>query len=244
MKPALKSILFALGFLFCCFLTPKVQAQLQIPDKPQAYVNDYAGLLSESESSQLEQRLKSFETETSNQVVVATFPSLEGDSIEDVSVRLAEKWKVGQKSRDNGVILLVFKNDRKLRIEVGYGLEGVLTDAVSKSIILNEITPSFKKADYFTGISSGVSAIFLATKGEYEAIAKKSGGLKNPDLWLFLGAFLFIFLLPTLGGRRGGGRDVTFGSGGWSSAGSSWGGGGGFSGGGGSFGGGGSSGSW
>ncbi len=244
MKPFYKSIFFIFSFLLFCFSSQTGQASLQIPDKALAYVNDYAGLLNAGEKLELEQRLKSFEDETSNQVLLVTFPSLEGDNIEDVSMRLAEKWKVGQKSRDNGVILLISKNDRKLRIEVGYGLEGVLTDATSRSIISNEITPAFKKGDYWTGISSGISAIFLATKGEYDAIPRSENTSKTSDVLTFLGILLLIFLLPILGGRRGN-RGITFGSSGWSGGGSSWGGGGGgFSSGGGSFGGGGSSGSW
>lgn len=220
---------------FCAFVTP---------DFPKGYVNDYAGILTESARQQLEQSLKSFEAESSNQVFVATFPSLEGENLEDVSMRLAEKWKAGQKDKDNGVILLVFKNDRKLRIEVGYGLEGVLTDALSKSIIQNEIVPYFKQGDYSAGILAGVAAIQKATQGEYRAKKKENELLWNdPDLWVLLGVIFVFFLLPILRGKRGR-NGITFGSGGWGGS-SSWGGGGGFSGGGGGgFGGGGSSGSW
>lgn len=215
---------------------------LEEPAPPSSYVNDYAGLLDASTKQGLENKLKEFENQTSNQIVIAIFPGLEGENLEDFSIRLAQKWKVGQKGKDNGVILLVFKKDRKLRIEVGYGLEGVLTDALSKSIIQNEIVPSFKQGDYSAGIQRGVAAIQKAIQGEYKA-EDKVLGWNDSDLWVFLLAILVFFVLPFF--RKKGWRNgMTLGSGGWSSA-SSWGGGGGgFSGGGGSFGGGGSSGSW
>lgn len=217
-------------------------ASFIIPAAPKAYVNDYVGLLDSSTKQKLEQTLKTFEEETSTQVLVAIFPSLEGENLEDLSIRLAEKWKAGQKDKDNGVILLVFKDDRKLRIEVGYGLEAVLTDALSKSIIQNEIVPYFKQGDYSSGILSGVAAILKATRGEYKAKkSQRNEGIDLDSLWLILFLFLFIFL-PQFQKNRGRRDGVTFGSG-WGGGGSS--GGGGFSGGGGGgFGGGGSSGSW
>lgn len=215
---------------------------LEEPALPSSYVNDYVGLLDASTKQGLENELKEFENQTSNQIVIAIFPSLEGENLEDFSIRLAQKWKVGQKGKDNGVILLVFKKDRKLRIEVGYGLEGVLTDALSKSIIQNEMLPSFKQGDYSTGIQRGAAAIQKAIQGEYKA-ESKTPGWNDSDLWVFLLIILVFFILP-LFKKKGWRNGITLGSGGWSS-GSSWGGsGGGFSGGGGSFGGGGSSGSW
>src|SRR4029434_7530579 len=99
---------------------------------------------------------------------VAIFPSLEGESLEDFSIRLATAWKVGRKGKDNGVLLLIFKDDRAIRIEAGYGLEGALPDAVSKSIIETKIIPEFRRGDFHAGIFSGVDAIMAATKGEYQ----------------------------------------------------------------------------
>jgi uncharacterized protein len=239
---------------------------LDVPSAPTGYVNDRAGMLDAASRAELEQKLKSFEETTSNQVIVATFPSLEGESLEDFSIRLAEKWKIGQKGRDNGAILLIFKNDRKLRIEVGYGLEGALPDATSKSIIENVITPRFKQGDFKGGIFAGIDAMMAATKGEYRAPEPQPYRRGLGD-WLSMLFVIFIFLIfmpmlfyaalirpilslffprrfpPRRSSYSGGSSGWSSGS--WSSGGSSWGSsGGGFSGGGGSFGGGGASGSW
>lgn len=130
-------------------------------------MTDDAGMLSPSARRELEATLRHFEEETSNQIVVVTFPSLEGEVLEDFSIRLAEQWKIGQKGKDNGIILLIFKNDRKVRIEVGYGLEGVLPDAACKLIIENEILPRFRQGKFNEGIEGAVQAILLATRGEY-----------------------------------------------------------------------------
>ncbi len=142
---------------------------LDIPRRPEGYVSDYAGILSDSARARLEQELRDFEEKTSNQVLVATFPSLQGEALENYSIRLAEAWKPGQKGKDNGAILLVFKEDRKIRIEVGYGLEGVLTDARCKLIVENEIAPRFRAGDYEGGIERGVTAILSAIRGEYQS---------------------------------------------------------------------------
>ena len=140
-----------------------------IPRRPEGYVSDYAGMFSDSTRARLEQELRDFEEKTSNQVLVATFPSLQGEVLENYSIRLAEAWKPGQKGKDNGAILLVFKEDRKIRIEVGYGLEGVLTDARCKLIVENEIAPRFRAGDYEGGIERGVTAILSAIRGEYQS---------------------------------------------------------------------------
>ena len=148
----------ALALLTLALISCKAFA-LQIPPKPAGYVHDQAGLLSLPVRLQLEQLLEQHDRQTSNQVVVATFPSLENESLEDFSIRLAQAWKPGTAARDNGVILLIFKNERQMRIEVGYGLEGVLTDAVSGQIIRNVIRPAFRSGDYDGGITAGVAAI-------------------------------------------------------------------------------------
>jgi uncharacterized protein len=131
------------------------------------HVNDYAGILSASAAQDLEARLASFEKTDSTQIAVLTIPSLEGDSLEDFSIRTAEAWKIGQKGKDNGVILIVAKEDRKIRIEVGWGLEGRLTDLVSGRIIRNEMAPLFKEGNFDGGIEQGVSSIMAVVKGEY-----------------------------------------------------------------------------
>ena len=227
------------------------------------YVVDKTGTLTQDQIHYLLTKLVNFEKETSNQLVVYMIPTLDGDPIEDVSVRIAEENKIGQEGKDNGILLLIAKNDRQLRIEVGYGLEGALPDATASSIIRNEITPEFKKGDYFTGIDNGIEAIIAATKGEYEPIDEDSSG--GPGLCLgipFVAVIFFaiIFFMIVLSfiqrlfgcGKKGStGGSAKSGSSGWwdgswssgssSSSGSSFGS---FSGGGGSFGGGGASGSW
>lgn len=157
-----------LAVVLCLSLVVSSQA-LEVPQKPRGYVTDNAGLLSHNTRSQIGRALKQFEQKTSNQIVVVTFPSLEGEALEDFSIRLAEAWEVGQKNKDNGVILLIFQKERKIRIEVGYGLEGALTDAESSLIIQDAITPFFKQNQFDQGIAAGVTGIMQAVKGEYQA---------------------------------------------------------------------------
>ena len=184
-------------FLFLFFAIPSFSSfALEIPQKPQGYVSDYAGMLSASERRNLEEKLARFERETSNQLIVATFPGLEGEALEDYSIRLAEAWKPGQKGKDNGVILLVFKKDREVRIEVGYGLEGSLPDAVAKQIIENEIIPEFRRGNFSGGIEKAVEAVIATTRGEYRPETKEAG----PDQGL-LQAGLFLGLFSLLNGR-------------------------------------------
>jgi uncharacterized protein len=137
------------------------------PPAPRGYVNDYASMLSPETVRQLEQELEGFEKSDSTQIVVLTVPSLEGQVVEDYSLRVVEAWKIGQRGKDNGVLLLVVKNDRKVRIEVGRGLEDRLTDLVSGRIIRNEITPHFKQGDFDGGVVAGVHAIMATVRGEY-----------------------------------------------------------------------------
>ncbi len=226
---------------------------LEVPERPEGRVTDQTGTLSGSEIQTLGRKLASFEEETTNQIAVLLIPSLQEDSLEDYSIRLAEKWKIGQKGRNNGVILLIVKNDRKIRVEVGYGLEGALSDALAGSIIRNEIAPQFKAGRVYQGIDAGVAAIMAATKGEYKAARGKGKGA-GASWWdllpfiLFFGFFLVMFAMTVKGRKRhyhSGGSSGWTGGGGFFGGGSSWGdSGGGFSGGGGDFGGGGSSGEW
>jgi uncharacterized protein len=233
-------------FLLAVFLLAlPVLSALEIPKHADGYVTDRAGLLSPAARSDLETLLRAFEEKTSNQVVVVTFPSLEGNSLEDFSMRLAEAWKAGQKNKDNGVIFLIFKDDRKIRIEVGYGLEGVLTDALSGQIISQIVAPYFRKGDYSGGILAGTDAILKATQGEFKG-SPKGNRPNSAGKMIFLFSIIFLFQLlarknsSTLGGRRGRGAFFVPMGGGFRSGGGF----GGFSGGGGGFGGGGASGGW
>jgi uncharacterized protein len=163
---------------------------LQIPARPQAYVNDYAHMLNPEASAHLNAKLKAFDQQTSNQIVVATFDSLNGQSLEEFSVHLAQAWKIGTKQHDNGVLLLIIKDSHDIRIEVGYGLEGVLTDAISSMIVRHDIVPSFKQGDYAQGIENGVQAIMQVTQGEYKGTGEAPQQNNNAILF-----FIFFFLL-------------------------------------------------
>ena len=139
------------------------------PGQPTGLVNDFAGVLTATERQSLEQKLSDFEKQTSSEIAVVTIKSLGGDTIENYAVKLFEEWGIGKKGKDNGILLLVSKNDRQMRIEVGYGLEGALPDSVAVSIISNILRPAFRQNDYAGGLSRGVDAIIQATKGEYTA---------------------------------------------------------------------------
>jgi uncharacterized protein len=227
---------------------PPLAAELKFPARPAARVNDYGGLLSRQEEAYLERKLMTWEQETSNQLVIATFESLAGEELNDISIRIVEAWKIGQVGRDNGVLITVFLRNRKMRIEVGYGLEGVIPDAVANDIRLNLINPHFREGNYFEGLNLATDAIIAAVGGEYEALrqskripAKRRG--QGGGLGLIFMIFFFFLMLSRRG--RGGGLLTTLffmslGSG----MGRHSGGFGGFGGGGGGFGGGGSGGGW
>jgi uncharacterized protein len=231
-----------------------------IPPPPAAYFNDYAHVVSADTAAQLNTTLENFERQSSDQIVVAVFPKMQTDSsIEDYCVRVFRSWGVGQKDKNNGAVLFVFVQDHKLFLQTGYGLEGVLPDALCKRIIDEQITPRFKAGDFDGGLTAGVASILAATKGEYKGtgatVADQRGdGRHSQNSFvpiIFIAMIILIPLLRTWSYRRyggvsywGGGWSGGGSSGGWSSGGGGFGGGGGFSGGGGSSGGGGAGGSW
>jgi uncharacterized protein len=164
------------------------------------YVNDYAKMLSPATESRLERALQSFELTDSTQIAVLTIDSLEGDSLEDFSIRTVDQWQIGQKGKDNGVLFLIVKKDRKMRIEVGKGLEGVLTDLMSGRIIDQVVAPLFKEGKFDTGIESGLAAIIQTTRGEFKADQLpphrgRRGREPSPVLtYLFFGVMIISFL--------------------------------------------------
>ena len=214
-------------------------------------VVDGAALLTAAERASLEQALKAHEEATTNQVVVVTLASLEGVPIEEYGYQLGRHWQIGQEGKNNGALLIVAPAERKVRIEVGYGLEGVLTDAVSRVIIETIIVPAFRSGQMGPGIVAGTGAILKTLTGdapEVQAAAKRIEERQDEasPLALFLMLALIVFVIwasqrgIVIGGGRGGGFGGGFGGG----RGGGGFGGGGFSGGGGSFGGGGASGGW
>ena len=188
---------------------------LALPDRPSSRVSDTASMFSVSEREKLEAKLETFEKETSNQLIIVTVPTLAGQPIEDFSIKLAEKWKIGTKENDNGAILLFSKEERAMRIEVGYGLEGVLPDALAKNIIENEIVPRFKQGDFDGGVEHGVDAIIQATRGEYKGGPAQGddNGDKIASLFVFvpilyvvapvIAYFMLILLMTAFFGATG-----------------------------------------
>ena len=139
-----------------------------VPEKPQRYVTDRAGVFGSGQAEDLNSRLEQFERDTTNQILVWVDKKIpEAFTLEDFTVRAAQKWGAGRKETDNGAILFVFTEDRKVRIEVGYGLEGALPDVTAKRIIEDEIVPRFRNGDYPAGILAGAGAMMAAVKGEY-----------------------------------------------------------------------------
>jgi uncharacterized protein len=187
-------------FISVLFLACVVRAADVIPPPPAAYFNDYANVVSAGTAQQLNQKLEQFERDTSNQIVVAIYPKMQSDSsIEDYTVRVAESWKVGQKLKNNGAVLFVFIQDHKLYIQVGYGLEGALPDALCKQIIDTEITPHFKQGDYDAGLTAGVNAVLAATKGEYKGTGSTVQKSKDDNsAGIFFVAIITLIILATI----------------------------------------------
>ena len=238
-------------WLWVCLPSPAAE---RMPPVPTHYFNDYAHVVSPATAARLNQRLEDFERKTSDQILVVIYPKMESDSsIEDYTVRVAQSWGIGQKTKNNGAVLFVFIQDRKMFIQVGYGLEGALPDILAKRIIENEIKPRFRNGDYDGGLTAGVTAILAATQGEYKGTghtaAEQMGKLPAGIIVLVFVALLVALLLMAARGRGSSGWLMSGGGwGNWGGGGGGWGGGGGggggFSAGGGSFGGGGAGGSW
>lgn len=270
MKSYIKTVLF---FLAIINFAQSAFAQFEIPKKPefQTSVYDYINLLSNSEKTSLEQKLIRYSDSTSTQIVVTIISSTEGENINYLGAQWGEKWGIGQEKEDNGILIILARDDRRIAINTGYGVEHLLTDAMSRRIIERDIIPYFKQNDYPGGLNRGVDAIFEVLTGEYQNTNTSSNNSFLPiGIFLFILLIFIIFIISISAGRRGGGKNggnrkenisildaiilsnmgrgsysKNTSGGGWSSGGSSSSGGfggGGF--GGGSFGGGGASGGW
>ena len=247
------NIIFILFTLFGSLLA-------QIPEKPQSRVNDFSGVLNPALRDKLEYRLSDLEARTSNQFFIVLLNRLpEGEQLDDFTTRLYEKWRPGLADKDNGLMILVALQERKIRIEVGYGLEDVITDAQAGAVIRDNIAPFFKKRDYYGGLNAALNVLIPAAEGKYKIpLKKKKTKGKDSSFSGLIVLLIFVFIIirffrggpKNYGSRRSGVMvwPIFFGgggsSGGFSSAGFG-GGGGGFSGGfGGLSGGGGASGGW
>ncbi|MBT8272654.1 MAG: TPM domain-containing protein, partial [Bacteroidia bacterium] len=198
--------------LICCLLladVPSAFAQFDIPDKPelQTSVYDYINLLSASQKSTLEDKLIKYSDTTSTQIVIATIATTKGENIMYLGAQWAHKWGIGQEKEDNGVFILLARDDRKIAINTGYGVEHLLTDAMSRRIIERDIIPYFKQNDYYGGLNRGADAIFEVLQGEYQG----SRNTKNSDgvpfgLILFLFFVFIIFIIAITKNHMGGGK--------------------------------------
>ena len=194
-----------------------------LPPPPARYFNDYASVVPPGDAERLDQKLRAFDEQTSSQIVVAVFPSLPSPSMEDFTVRAAQAWRVGRKKLDNGAVLFVFVKDHKLRIEVGYGLEGALPDATAHRIIDERIVPALRAGNWTAGLEAGIDAMMAATRGEYRpapppARAAPPRGRGNdgiPWVAVVVGFIIFVTILSVV--RREMTR--TYGPTGWSEAG-------------------------
>lgn len=230
-----------------------------IPPAPAGYFNDYAGAVSKEAAARFNEQLAQFERDTSNQLVVAVFPKMQSDSdVADYTQRVAQAWGVGQKDRKNGAVLFVFIQDRKMFIQVGYGLEGALPDATCFDITEYNIKPHFRNNDYEGGLATGIDLICKAIRGEYKGsgrtdLESRSQNGAGPPSFVFFIVFIILLIIIARSARRSGygyssrggpfigGWSGGSGGGGWSSGGGGFSG---FGGGGGGFGGGGAGSSW
>jgi uncharacterized protein len=229
-------------------------AALEVPPL-RAHVNDTAGLLDDATRAALENQLTSHEQATGQQFALLTVPTLEGDPIEDFSIEVAEKWKLGREKEDDGLVMVIAVQDRKMRIEVGYGLEGNIPDAVAARVVREVLQPAFRAGDFNGGVMRAFDVLIRAAGGEaVMPPPKRQVRQQRPPLFgLFVGMLIVMMILSRFGGggrggrrRRGGGFFIfPMGGGGFGGGGGGWGGGGGgWGGGGGGFGGGGASGDW
>ena len=251
------------SILFFAFILNAWSQNIPQKPNPARLVNDYGDLLSDNEEGALEQKLRNYHDTTSNQVAIVTIQSLEGYDIESYSYKLATEWGIGQKTKNNGILILIAAQEHKMRIEVGYGLEGAVTDAATKQVIRDVMKPAFKQGNYYGGLDQATDYIIKFASGEYKAeptTKGKSGG-KALIFIIIIIIFIVISFISKVNRVRGsnignnslslwtilallgsGGNDRHRGGGGGFGGGSSGGGFGGFGGGG--FGGGGSSGDW
>lgn len=198
----MKKIVVLFVLIFAIF----AQAQYQIPEKPslQTSVYDYAKLLSDNEKTQLEEKLVKYSDSTSTQIVVITIEDLNGDNIETLTPNWGQTWGIGDAEKDNGIVILLSKNDRKIWISSGYGTEVQLVAGRTGEIIRNVFTPEFKAGNYYSGLDKGTNAIFKVLIGKYKGERKKEKGSGIPMLIIIIGVIVFLIIASKNKGKNGG----------------------------------------
>lgn len=222
-------------------LSPSLSAAQGIPDQPNGHVNDYANMLSSSERQRLETKLRNYRDTTTTVIAIATINSLDGQDIQQVGTELFNRWNLWEGDKNNGVLILIAKQEHRMRIDVGYGLEGAIPDIMAGRIIRNVLNPAFKQGDFYAGLDRATTILIELSRGEFEGNLEQQSSSSSKDDWASIIVF-FLFVAYMIyatsrkgGGKNGGKRRRTLGPGGFI-----WLGGGGFGGGsGGSFGGGG-----
>ncbi len=205
---------YGFGIFLLLFFTT-IQAQVEIPELSHR-VTDLTATLSSQQTTALENRLAAFETKKGSQIAVLIVPTTQPEDIAQFGIRVAEAWKIGRKNIDDGVILIVAKEDRKLRLEVGYGLEGAIPDAIAKRVIAETIKPFFKKGDYAGGIEAGVTQVMRLIEGEsLPEPVNEPGAQMNEGAFMFilLGGLIIGFILSVMMGRVMGGMLAGLGTG-------------------------------
>jgi uncharacterized protein len=183
-------VAYFLGFIMLISSVTTAKGQRSVPELWGLHVHDEAHILSQPTIDQLEKELIAYQDSTSNEIAILIISSLEDEPLEDYSMRVVEKWKLGKKSKDNGILLLIVVDEHKMRIETGYGLEGVLTDALCSRIIRNEIAPYFRQNKYDEGVTAGINAIIGAIGGEYKTDDSEGTELSVKER-LLIGMFIF-----------------------------------------------------
>lgn len=209
----MKQLLYIFVFLCAGLWAGAQETVREVPKPPRgSLINDVAGVLDPQQEQLLNERLIQLDNETSNQIAIAIIPSMNGGSIEDIAVNTFRAWGIGNKELNNGILIVVAIEDRRMKIETGYGLEGAIPDAVAGSIIRNDMQPAFRKNDYYHGLLDAVENLSKAARGEYNVPRKQArddgGGSGGSSIFKFIiiAIFIIIFIGRSGGGGRGGRR--------------------------------------
>jgi uncharacterized protein len=195
--------------LFACFAQLSFAQNILPRPNPPKLVNDVAGVLSPEQREILEQKLVALDDSSSNQIAIVLIPTLDGYPIEEYANKLYRDWGIGHKGTNNGVLIIAAINDRKVRIEVGYGLEGAIPDVTASDIYNNLIVPAFRDQNYYRGLDDATTALSKAAVGEYKIKKEKKGKSKGKPLFTFLGMLIFILIVVAGGSGRGGGGSMS-----------------------------------